>query len=130
MERGREGERERGKEGRSKTYQQVPHDLDVALADGRGEGREDAAVAVLDADAGAQQQLDALELVRHDGHLHDALEGAGLGQRREEPLQDRRLLDRHADRPVLASDVGVGAAGEEKFLIRRGKGQQLMRNLK
>lgn len=84
----------------------------MGLANRRGQRREDTAVAVLDADARAQQQLDALELVGHDGHLHDALESAGLGQGREQPLQDRGLLDRHADGPVLASDVGVRAAGE------------------
>ncbi|KAJ6447185.1 H/ACA ribonucleoprotein complex non-core subunit NAF1 [Purpureocillium lavendulum] len=88
-------------------------DVAVALADGGGEGREDAAVAVLDGDAGREQQLDRLELVGDDGALHDALEGARLGQHGEDAAQHLGAADGHADGPVLAAHVGVGAAAQQ-----------------
>ncbi|GJC98617.1 uncharacterized protein LOC107566375 [Colletotrichum higginsianum] len=85
----------------------------VVLADGGRQGREDAAVLVLDRDARREEQLDALDLVRDDGALHEALEGARVGDGGEQLLEDGRVLDGHDDGPVGAADAGVGAVGEE-----------------
>ncbi|ROW07459.1 hypothetical protein VPNG_07070 [Cytospora leucostoma] len=93
---------------------EVAHDVLVALADGGGQGREDAAVLVLDREAGAQEEPDALELVRAHGHLHHALEHLRVGHGGEQPLEDGRTLHRHAERPVLAPHRRVGPAREEE----------------
>ncbi|ROW08370.1 hypothetical protein VMCG_03265 [Cytospora schulzeri] len=93
---------------------EVPHDVLVALADGRGQRGEDAAVLVLDRETRAQQETDALGLVGAHGHLHHALEGLGVGHGREELLEDRGPLHRHAEGPVLATDGGLGATAQEE----------------
>ncbi|TLD28306.1 hypothetical protein PspLS_04117, partial [Pyricularia sp. CBS 133598] len=93
---------------------QEPHHVLVALADRRGQGREDAAAPVLDAHARLEQQLDALELVRHDRHLQHAPEGARVAQYPEQLLQDVRVPDRHVHRPPLAAHAGVRAAAKQR----------------
>ncbi|QBZ63138.1 hypothetical protein PoMZ_12034 [Pyricularia oryzae] len=93
---------------------QEAHHLLVALADGRGERGEDAGAAVLDAHAGLEQQLDALELVRHDGHLQHAPEGARVAQHAQQLLQDVRVADGHVHRPALAAHAGVRAAPQQR----------------
>ncbi|KAK7417230.1 hypothetical protein QQX98_004664, partial [Neonectria punicea] len=104
-------------------------DVAVVLPDGRGQGREDAAVLVLDGHAGRDQELHRLQLASDDSHLHDTLEGARLGQDGQDALQDRRVADSHAHGPVLAADVGVGASGEEDVdhvdaALADGRGQR------
>ncbi|TLS24314.1 hypothetical protein PpBr36_08928 [Pyricularia pennisetigena] len=93
---------------------QEPHHLLVALADGRGERGEDAAPPVLDAHARGEQQLDALELVRHHGHLQHAPEGARVAQHRQQLLQDVRVAHGHVHRPPLPAHAGVRPAPQQR----------------
>lgn len=96
---------------------QVSHDVLVALADGAGEGREHAAVLVFDAEAGGEQEADAIELVGADGHFDDALEVLGVGYSGEELLQNVGPLDGQVDGPVLAADGWVGTTSKAVLML-------------
>ncbi|KAI6764399.1 hypothetical protein HG530_008188 [Fusarium avenaceum] len=87
---------------------EVPHDVLAVLADGGCERGEDSTVLVLDGNSGGNEELDGLELVGHNGHLHDTLEGTGLSKDGEDALKHRRVANGHAYGPVLATNIGPG----------------------